>query len=406
MPLAIKKSDAQMTTNATSSYRWVILALATLTAILGQAAPSICMSVLFKEISTDLHLDLVQVGIVWGISALPSVALGLLAGALTDRVGAKKVLIISCGLVALTGALRGAATNFYTLILAVLLFGSVYPFLAMSVFKMLSQWFPAKQMGMANGVFSMGMAAGFMLGSAISASILSPALGGWRNALIFYAIFPALLALAWAFARSPHAPAGAGVAQPGAMRASLGHVMRVKQVWMLALVLFGTSGCVQSALGYLPTYLRGQGWQPVNADNAAGLFHLASLVCVLPISLWTDRADSRKRVLLMVAPLIPLGVAAWSVAGGAAMYAAIVVAGMTRDGFMGGFVPMIPEIKQIGAKYVATATGLVTGVAALASFIAPPIGNSLTAIAPGAPFLFWAALGAAGLGALAFTKEG
>ncbi|HQV69216.1 MAG: MFS transporter [Anaerolineae bacterium] len=392
-------------TQTQSPYRWIILTLATLTAIFAQAAPSICMSVLFKEISTDLQLDLVQIGVVWGISALPSVVLGLVAGALTDRIGPKKVLVVSCVLTALTSGMRGAATNFYTLLLAVVLFGSVYPFLAMSVFKMLSQWFPSKQLGMANGVFSMGMATGFMLGSAISASVLSPALGGWRNTLFFYAAFPALLALGWAFARSAHPSARADVAQPGAMRASLAHVVRVRQVWALALVLFGISGCVQSALGYLPTYLRGQGWQPVSADNAAGLFHLASLICVLPISLWTDRADSRRRVLLMVAPLMALGIAAWSFASGAAMYAVIALAGLPRDGFMGGFMPMIPEIRQIGTKYVATATGLVTGMAALANFIAPPIGNSLTAIAPGAPFLFWAALGVAGLVILFLAGE-
>ena len=65
-----------MTSETQSNYRWYILAIATLTFALASSAPRMCMPVLFKEISEDLGLDLVQVGTVWGMNALAGAAAG------------------------------------------------------------------------------------------------------------------------------------------------------------------------------------------------------------------------------------------------------------------------------------------------------------------------------------------
>jgi len=59
-----------MTSNPQSNYRWYILTLAIATNIFAIAAPISCMPVLFKEITDDLGLSLVQVGTIWGIGPL------------------------------------------------------------------------------------------------------------------------------------------------------------------------------------------------------------------------------------------------------------------------------------------------------------------------------------------------
>ena len=47
-----------------------ILVLGSLTGAFATAAQSMCMPVLFDEIARDLNLNLVQIGLVWGIGAL------------------------------------------------------------------------------------------------------------------------------------------------------------------------------------------------------------------------------------------------------------------------------------------------------------------------------------------------
>lgn len=47
------------------------------------------MSVLAKEISDDLKLNLVQLGIIWGAGSLLGIFTGLLGGMFGDKVGPK-----------------------------------------------------------------------------------------------------------------------------------------------------------------------------------------------------------------------------------------------------------------------------------------------------------------------------
>ena len=160
------------------SYRWYVLALAALTHTFAVAIPSMCMPVLFKEISVDLGLNLVQVGVVWGLAALPGIVTGLAGGSIGDRFGAKRTLMIVCLLSGAAGALRGLSDGYLSLAITIFLSGFLFPAIPMNVHKICSIWFSGRQLGLANGVVSTGMALGFMITSVLSATVLSPLLGG------------------------------------------------------------------------------------------------------------------------------------------------------------------------------------------------------------------------------------
>ena len=101
-----------------------------------------------------------------------------------------------------------------------------------------------------------------------------------------------------------------------------------------------------------------------------------------------------------------VGVGSLLVANGIAVWLAVAMAGMMRDGFMGVFITLIIETEGIGAAFAGTATGLVMGLGAISSLLAPPLGNSLASIAPGMPFVAWATLAVVGfLGLYAFQER-
>ena len=62
-----------------TKYRWFILILASLTNIFVVGMPSMCMPVLFKEISDEMGLSLVQLGAVWGMGGLAGIFTSLQA---------------------------------------------------------------------------------------------------------------------------------------------------------------------------------------------------------------------------------------------------------------------------------------------------------------------------------------
>lgn len=389
-----------------SPYRWYLLVLVVLTNMLVVAIPAMGMSVLAKEISGDLRLNLVQVGVVWGAGALPGIATGLLGGAFGDKLGPKRILVAGVLLTGLMGAARGLANSFVSMATITILLGALVPFITMNGIKTCGMWFPPRQLGLATGLISMGMALGFLLGSLFSATVLSPALGGWRNVLILYGLAGACLCLPWFFTRPLPAGqlAGADVAHHSILK-TVTHVSRVRNVWLLGLTLFGVGGCIQGLLGYLPLYLRTLGWDALQADGALSAFHLVSMLFVLPIALWSDRLGSRKLLLFAAALLVALGSGLLSVAHGGLIWGGVLMAGLVRDAFMAIFLTMVVETGGVGPAYAGTAIGFTMAISGIGSVIAPPLGNSLAAFDAGAPFAFWAALAIFGTGCLVLVKK-
>ena len=392
---------------AQGAYRWYILTLAALTHTLVVGMPMMSLPVLFEEIGADLSLDLVQIGYVWGASSLLGIGMSLTGGVIGDRVGARRMLVFACLLSGITGAMRAFADDYASLTVAVLIAG-LFPMAApMNVHKSCGVWFAGPRLGMANGVVSAGMAFGFLLGSLISATYLSPLLGGWRNVLLFYGALAVVVGVLWAFTRPEPTASGSTAASPArlSLRDSLLRVARLRNVWLLGVAMFGVGGAIQGSLGYLPLYLRNQGWEPGAADNALGSFHFASLLFTLPLAVLSDRLGMRRPLLLVAALMFTVGFGLLSVVQGIVIWLVVIFAGITRDGYMATLMTLIIELRGVGPAFAGTATGLIMAISRIGSVVAPPIGNSLEAIGPGVPFLFWAALALVGWVALTAVRE-
>jgi len=390
-----------------STYRWYVLTVAALTHTFVIAIPTMAMPVLFKEISEDLGFNLVQLGAIWGMGALTGLFTGLLGGSVGDRFGARNTLIVACLLAGAAGALRGLADNFTTLAATMLFFGFITPVVPLNVHKTCGVWFAGRHLGLANGVVSGGMALGFTIGSLISATVVSPWLGSWRYVLFLYGGIAMAMSLPWMLVKA--APEGTGPATaavaPTSMRQTFRQVARLKPIWLLGLAIMGVGGCVQGMLGYLPLYLREIGWPAAQADAALAAFHAVSMLGVIPVAVLSDRLGSRKKVLLAASIAIAVGVGLLTVVQGLLVWAAVIIAGLFRDGFMAVFMTSVIEIKGVGAAYAGTAMGLALVFLQIGNLIAPTVGNSLAALGPGAPFAFWATLAVLGLVCFYFFRE-
>lgn len=388
------------------NYKWYILFLTALTGAFGLAAPFMSLSVLFKEISADLHLNLVQVGFVWSIGSLPAIFISMLSGAINDRFGPKRVILAAVLLLGAAGASRGLATNFPSLLIAVIFFGLLSPMISTSAFKICGLWFPGRQLGLANGVFAAGMALGFFISSLVSANVLSVWLGGWRHVMFFYGGLTALLCIPWYFARSTPKVVASNVPSLVSipMRQAISHVVKLKDIWLLSITLMGMSGCMQGITGYIPTYLRGLGWSGLQADGALSLFHAVSMIFVLPIALWSDRLKARKPLLTGMMVIIVVSGIFLATTQGTSVWVVIAMMGMVRDASMAVIMTMFIESKGVGPAYAGSATGFGLLFLSLGSLVAPPLGNRLGEILPSLPFAFWAGMAAVGLVSLLFVK--
>ncbi|MBW2327867.1 MAG: MFS transporter [Deltaproteobacteria bacterium] len=393
--------------DSNKSYKWYILVLIGLTATLVMAMPGMAIPVLFAEISDDLDLSLVQIGAVWGAGSLAGMFTALLGGILGDRFGTRRTLAIGCLAIGLIGATRGFSNNFPALAGTMLLTGFIGSVIPLNLHKACGVWFSGKRLGLANGVVSAGMALGFMSGSMVSASVLSPWLGGWRQVLWFYGAVAVIISIPWALSKS--APGDLSLAKQSAgtvsIRKSIAHVARIRNVWLLGGALLGIGGCIQGFLGYLPLYLREIGWSPVQADTALASFHAVSLAAVFPIAYFSDRLDTRRWFLIAASLMTSIGVGTLAFASGSAIWLAVVFAGIVRDGFMAIFMTLVIEQKGVGPKHAGIAIGLTLTLSQLGGLLAPPLGNSLGIFNLRFPFILWAVMALFGLVCLTILTE-
>ena len=388
-------------------YKWYILILGSLSNTLVVALQSMSLSVLLPEISADLNLSLFQAGVIWGTLSLPGIFSFLLAGMVIDRFGPKRVLIVACTLVGIFGAARGLANNFNTLMITVFLFGFFGPFVSISNVKNIGLWFEDHEFGLANGITALGMALGFFLGSMVSASFISPRVGGWRETFFLYGLIALIFTIPWVFSRTRvmQTASASGASSQEPAQGSLRQLAKIRNLWLLGLAMLTINGAVQGLLGYLPLYLRGLGWEAARADSLAASFHLASMVFVIPITMLSDKLGIRKRIVIIAASIAAVSISTIYFLRGDWLWGAVLAAGFARDAMMAILISMTVQTRGVGHEYAGLATGFVLIFAGFGSLISPPIGNRLAEIASNVPFLFWGALCAVGVFTVAALSE-
>jgi MFS family permease len=396
-----------MQDNQPSSYRWYILALVTFTGTFVVAITASCMPVLFKEISDDLGLSLVQVGTVWGMVTFAGVFFNIIGGAISDRFRIKPVLAVLCLMVGITGALRGLSNNFLTLMITVFLNGIARTIVPVTLSRTVGIWFRGQNLGIAMGIFTLGIGLGFLLGPLVSATVLSPWLGGWRNVLYFYGSISAIFGILW-FAMGREPPGNTVVTYSGGIpkiKQSFAKMIKLKAVWLLGLTLLFRNGEIMSITGYLPLYLREKLWTTAAADGALSVFYAASIIIVVPFTMLSDRLGLRKAVLLPALLLSILSTALIPVVPNSLIWVLMVLGGGFIDGFMALSVTMLMESEGVGMENAGVAVGIVFSMGLVGAVAAPPLGNSLAAADAGIPFYFWAGMALAAFVLFLFFKE-
>jgi NNP family nitrate/nitrite transporter-like MFS transporter len=395
-----------MIENGSSGKRWYVLGLGAAINLVVFAMATACMPVLFSEISRELGLSIVQIGTVWGASSMAAIFSILAAGSLADRFGARRILTVFCLMAGVFGALRGLSDSFVTLAITSLLFGLASEAVPVIVIKNTSLWFHERRLGMAQGIITTCVGGGMMLGAMLSATVLSPLLGGWQNVTFFYGGISVLMGILCYLTVPDPAPSGTSDATvTRTPRQTLSHVARIKGVWLVAISMMGFAGCNKGVMGYLPLYLRNIGWTPAGADGALAVLNAAGTAAAIPLTLLSDKLGLRKALVVPGMIITVIGVGLLSVVTGPPVWLLAILAGVFRDMIWAMASTVIVETDGIGPVYAGTAVGIVHAFTRVGYTFSPPAGNSLVAISEGLPFAFWAGLSALGVLLFLFVKE-
>ncbi len=225
------------------------------------------VSIAAPVIAKEFHWNSATVGVVLS-SLMWTYALCLIPwGWLSDRIGTRKVNGLSVSLWSISAMLMGAAVGFGSMIAAMLLLGIGEAASLPTAGKIVRQWFPARERGLATAIFNAGTFAGPALSAPIVAWIVVRF--GWRISFVVAGMIGLLWVFLWLTLFHPPADcswlpsqerdyilAATDMSAPAAPAGNnVPKLLRRQTMWGLLL----TQGCCAYSnvlfLSWLPSYL-------------------------------------------------------------------------------------------------------------------------------------------------------
>lgn len=357
---------------AAGRYRWYALGMTTL----GQAATNFLAAAfgpLAPFLQDDLHISRTEVGLISTAMFLTAAPSAMLGGWAADRVGERKVLILSGLIGALAALAVSLSSGFRSLVLMCLALGLGNGMQNPAGSAAVMRWFPQHQRGFAMGIRQTGVPIGGILAAGVA-----PLLAlhyGWRSAYLasgLLSVTGVVLIIVAYF--DPPRKQVSGVAVTRSFR----DLVHDRQLLLLALVFSCQVFTQMAATTYFVLFLHETFGAPV--VTAGALFvvvNIAAMVARIGWGLISDRRFQGKRhpVLIiivaltvcssLVAAVIPATTPLWLVAVLATLFG---VSAFAWTGILGTLV-----IETVGAESAGSAISLVQGLAAPATLLAPPL---------------------------------
>ena len=275
------------------------------------------MPPIVDDLKRELDLSATAAGF---LTAAPVLCFGLLAPLappLARRVGAERVMLLAL-LPVLVGVLVRAAGSSWALFAGTILAGAGVAVANVIVPSVVKGRF--RRSGAITGVY----VATLTIGAALAAGLTVPLERrfGWQGALAFWAL-PAAVAAAVVAAEvlgQGHSPTARGVG--GDARRLLGD----RRAWQVTLYMGFQSLVFYSALAWLPSVLRADGYSAASAGSLLALYSVGGVPASLAVPVLATRLRDQRLLAVAVTALEATAILGLVVAPGAALLWVVVFA--------------------------------------------------------------------------------
>src|ERR1700733_11580430 len=299
---------------------WICVFLFTLTLV--NYTDRVALSVAVTPIAAEFHLTKVQMGYLLSSFLWMYLICLLPVGLLVDRFGGKVVNAVGIGVWSAATVLTGFTTGFVSMATTRIVMGMGESTSWPACNRVIREWFPASERGVANAIFGAGAAAGPAIGAVLVSAVV--AWLGWRAGFFVAGAIGFIWLAAWLIAFDKPERAtwlrqterdkilnerdGEATTATGHGASPLWHLLTLRTVWGL----FLTQGCEvyggYMLLTWLPSYLQqAKGLSFLNAGMVSAVPFGAAMVMAVVLGKLSDRLlnresahAGRRRVMLAV----------------------------------------------------------------------------------------------------------
>ena len=353
---------------ATSRYRWAMLGLVWLLyVVFGVYTRS--LAPLVTPIIKDLNISFVEMGFILGSWQLTYIVFATIDGAIIDRWGLRKSLLIGVIIMGLSEVLRYFAGGFVTLLLCVALIGIGGPMISIGCPKAIALWFDEKERGLATGICMTAPSIGGLVALSTANSIIMPLTGdSWRLTFVVYGAAAFVAAALWWWRAKDTGEAGTK-GETGILRifSTLARLRIVQLILLMGLFSFTISHGFDS---WLPQILEARGISPAAAGFTASIPLLVGIPSVFIIPRITP-APARNYVIALMSALVALALLLVATGSGIVLTLALALFGLSATPIMPLLILILMQSPEVGSKYLGSAVGMFFCVAEVGGFAGP-----------------------------------
>jgi cyanate permease len=316
---------------------------------------------LVSRITAELSLSHTQMGSILGAWQLVYIGAAIPCGALLDRIGPRRGLALGALVVAASGILRGLATNYVTMLLAVGAFGIGGPLVSVGAPTVIRDWFAGRERGLAMGVYNMGQSLGTIGALSLTSSVgLTLAGGNWRLVLVGYGFLALAAALGWTLISS-HEASRAQERQrradkPAKQSGLYLELLRAPAMRTVLYLAVGTFFFGHALNNWLPEILRVGGMEPARAGFWASIPVVIGIVGAL---IFPRLAIPERRMMILAALFVAQMLAPLCIEwDGDTLILGLIFQGLARGTLSVVVVLVMMELREVDTGRMGAAAGM------------------------------------------------
>jgi MFS family permease len=362
-------------TTARDSFRWVILALVSVSHIIGASA-QYGINTLAPFYQDELGLSRAQVGLFISAFYLAMTGASFVAGWLADRLGVRKTTLQGHLIVGVCSVATSFAPSFVWAFAWFFLCGLGYAYLNPASTKGVMSWFHRDERATAMGIKQTGVPAGGFVTALVASPLVLVV--GWRGTFVIIGVINFLFAFVFSYLwREPfngadldavkqelQSPIQASLKVGGFLPASFG----------TAIFLIGQ----MSLITYVPLYLKeSMGFSPYWSSQALAIAQGGAMIGRVGWGVASDRIfGGRRKIVLMIIGLLSMvlmaGLSLMTKQSSIPVLLAIIfLSGLCIVGYQGVSYALIGELA--GTSRTGMAMGLMITINAAAATLGTPL---------------------------------
>ena len=333
------------------------------------------MGPLIAPITAELGISHGAMGTVLGAWPLVYIASSLPAGALLDRMGPRRSIMLCTVLITLSGILRGLADDYLSMFLAVAVFGLGGPLISIGAPKVVSLWFEGKERGLAMGLYISGPAIGSIVSLSLTNSVMMPFFDGdWRAVMWAYAGIAMVCGLLWVLVSSHLASRIMERRMAAEPRNSqlrvFGELLAEPAVRLILLMSIGTFLLNHGLNNWLPEILRTGGMSAASAGYWASIPSAIGIFAALSIPRF---ATEERRILILGLLIFSAGTATMllHLSAGPLLAFGLMCQGVSRGAMMAVLILVLVESRGVDSRNAGAAGGLFFSAAEVGGVLGP-----------------------------------